>query len=151
MISKQLCINVQLPQMAGGLDGSALYIDTNQGFSAIRLKGYKYLLYTVNGIFYLLNFINVNKFLFIEMALSMQQRLSLLHTDNVDNSSSAMTWETILDNINYIYCADYLELMASVVQVKDSLQQNRYSTDEKRVNMTHSIIFIDYINSFYLI
>lgn len=85
------------------------------------------------------------------MALSMQQRLSLLHTDNVDNSSSAMTWETILDNINYIYCADYLELMASVIQVKDSLQQNRYSTDEKRVNLTHSIIFIDYINSFYLI
>lgn len=41
LISKQLCINVQLSQMAGGLDGSALYIDTNQGFSAIRLKGYK--------------------------------------------------------------------------------------------------------------
>lgn len=37
--SKQLCINVQLAAEAGGLDGSALYIDTNQGFSAPRMKG----------------------------------------------------------------------------------------------------------------
>lgn len=40
IISKQLCINVQLPEMAGGLNGVALYIDTNQGFSPIRLKGF---------------------------------------------------------------------------------------------------------------
>ncbi|XP_061398028.1 DNA repair protein RAD51 homolog 3 [Musca vetustissima] len=34
----QLCINVQLPQAAGGLGGKAFYIDTNQGFSPFRLK-----------------------------------------------------------------------------------------------------------------
>lgn len=68
------------------------------------------------------------------MALSMQQRLSLLHTTNVNNLSSALTWETLLDNVNYIYCADYMELIASVIQIKHNLQRSQYSTNEKRVN-----------------
>ncbi|XP_043654646.1 DNA repair protein RAD51 homolog 3 isoform X1 [Drosophila teissieri] len=34
----QLCLNVQIPKAAGGLEGSALFIDTNQDFHPDRLK-----------------------------------------------------------------------------------------------------------------
>uniref|UniRef100_A0A1A9WRY7 DNA repair protein RAD51 homolog 3 n=1 Tax=Glossina brevipalpis TaxID=37001 RepID=A0A1A9WRY7_9MUSC len=33
----QLCINVQFPRTVGGLEGKALFIDTNKGFSPFRL------------------------------------------------------------------------------------------------------------------
>ncbi|EDV53448.2 DNA repair protein RAD51 homolog 3 isoform X2 [Drosophila erecta] len=35
----QLCLNVQIPKAAGGLEGSALFIDTRQDFHPDRLKG----------------------------------------------------------------------------------------------------------------
>jgi len=37
--SLQLCLNVQIPKAAGGLEGSALFIDTRQDFHPDRLMG----------------------------------------------------------------------------------------------------------------
>lgn len=37
--SLQLCVNVQIPTSLDGLAGSAVFIDTNHGFSMERLKG----------------------------------------------------------------------------------------------------------------
>lgn len=39
MRSLQLCVNVQIPKSLDGLAGSAVFIDTNNGFSPQRLKG----------------------------------------------------------------------------------------------------------------
>jgi len=37
--SLQLCLNVQIPKAAGGLEGSALFIDSRQDFHPERLLG----------------------------------------------------------------------------------------------------------------
>lgn len=40
--SLQLCVNVQIPESLFGLEGAAVFIDTNRGFTVNRLKGRMY-------------------------------------------------------------------------------------------------------------
>lgn len=38
-ICLQLCVNIQIPKVLGGLEATAVFIDTNNGFSPNRLNG----------------------------------------------------------------------------------------------------------------
>lgn len=84
-----------------------------------------------------------------EMASSMQQRLNLIDASSTNVSSAAssrMTWEAILDNISYTYCANYLELMAAVTQERHNLQQQR-----RRNCRAEKEVYSNFLPVFYVI
>ncbi|XP_013119520.2 DNA repair protein RAD51 homolog 3 [Stomoxys calcitrans] len=93
----QFCINVQLPEEAGGLGSKAYYVDTNQGFSPYRLK-------------------EIAK----HMETRCHQTFQKFHKQCTD-----FKLENILQNISYVYCNNYKDLMAIVLNLRNILNEDK--------------------------
>ncbi|XP_055906185.1 DNA repair protein RAD51 homolog 3 [Eupeodes corollae] len=95
----QLCVNVQFPHEVGGIGGQALFIDTNQGFSPHRLQDIA--------------------FHCTERYQQIYKKFSKKPTVSVEFNST-----NILNNVSYMYCKDYVELLTAVESVKCILESN---------------------------
>ncbi|XP_067614437.1 DNA repair protein RAD51 homolog 3 [Eurosta solidaginis] len=95
----QLCINVQFPKSVGGLQGKAIYLDTNQDFSATRLR---------------------------EMAVCTEKRFHrAMHKGTYDTlTQTPFTVNTILSGVTYIYCKNCQTLQAAVAQLRNMLNED---------------------------
>ncbi|XP_055848074.1 DNA repair protein RAD51 homolog 3 [Episyrphus balteatus] len=96
----QLCVNVQFPQEVGGIGGEALFIDTNQGFSPRRLQ-------------------EIAQHC-AERYIQTYKRFHKQQTVAADFNSTS-----ILNNVSYIYCKDYVELLTTLETVKCKLGLNK--------------------------
>uniref|UniRef100_A0A0A1X5V2 DNA repair protein RAD51 homolog 3 n=1 Tax=Zeugodacus cucurbitae TaxID=28588 RepID=A0A0A1X5V2_ZEUCU len=92
----QLCVNVQFPSRVGGLQGKAVYLDTNQDFSPKRLR---------------------------EIACCAEKRFNRalpkvgfgLGTQNV------FTVNSILEGVTYLYCKNHKLLQAAIENLREML------------------------------
>ncbi|XP_037952346.1 DNA repair protein RAD51 homolog 3-like [Teleopsis dalmanni] len=94
----QLSINVQFPKEIGGIGGNALYIDTNQMFAPQRLR---------------------------EIARAMSERFysTFKKVNPTISCKGLFDTDTLLGNVSYIYCADYIDLIATIKTLKNILTQ----------------------------
>uniref|UniRef100_A0A0K8VB09 DNA repair protein RAD51 homolog 3 n=1 Tax=Bactrocera latifrons TaxID=174628 RepID=A0A0K8VB09_BACLA len=95
----QLCINVQFPRRVGGLQGQAVYLDTNQDFSPNRLR---------------------------EIAYCAEKRLirALPKTGFDLGTQYPFTVNSILAGVNYLYCKNHIILQAAVESLREMLINN---------------------------
>ncbi|XP_036330418.1 DNA repair protein RAD51 homolog 3 [Rhagoletis pomonella] len=96
----QLCINVQFPRTVGGLQGKAVYLDTNQDFSPTRL---------------------------LEMAVCTEKRFhrTLHKTDIHTHAQNSFTANSIMNGVTYIYCQGFLMLQAAVKKLHEMLMEDK--------------------------
>lgn len=130
--SLQLCVNVQMPKNIFGLGGAAVFIDTNCGFTTGRLKGKLH----VNAILFFIFdfqrwFVPVNCASFSEIATA-----TSAHCDRVFNkigtpgssihppTSDVFNVNTIKENIHYLFCYTYIELVMAIYALRELLQKH---------------------------
>ncbi|XP_069967218.1 DNA repair protein RAD51 homolog 3 isoform X2 [Bactrocera oleae] len=92
----QLCINVQFPRRVGGLQGQAVYLDTNQDFSPNRLR---------------------------EIAFCAEKRfIRALPKVGLDlGTQCPFTVNSVLAGVTYIYCKNHMVLQAAVESLREML------------------------------
>ncbi|KAJ9581526.1 hypothetical protein L9F63_023300 [Diploptera punctata] len=100
-LSLQLCVDVTIPKSLGGLDGEALYIETDSGFTPSRLKE-------------------------IAKACVDHCQLVAFHQSegSLENEVSNFIETTILQAIHYTSACGYTQLLAAVFSIQDFLQKN---------------------------
>uniref|UniRef100_A0A182UQ54 Mannosyltransferase n=1 Tax=Anopheles merus TaxID=30066 RepID=A0A182UQ54_ANOME len=98
----QLAVNVQIPQKLGGLQGRAVYLDTNYGFSPQRVQ---------------------------EMAQACHNHcanIALLHKLNPEETLAGFSEATALDNILYSHVTNCTQILEAI-----AVLQNRLYDGEK--------------------
>ncbi|CAH1802160.1 unnamed protein product [Owenia fusiformis] len=100
-ISIQLSVDVQIPTCFGGLQGEAVYIDTEGSFVAARAAD--------------IAKATVEHCSNIAQAENNEEQLK---------SMEAFTWESVLAGIHYYRCNDYLQLLATVHLLPEFLTQH---------------------------
>ncbi|XP_047443374.1 DNA repair protein RAD51 homolog 3 isoform X2 [Mugil cephalus] len=94
----QLAVDVQVPQCFGGVEGQAVYVDTEGGFVLQRL---------------------------VDVATAAVRHCSLLAEDAEQRDAMAtFTVETVLSNIFLVRCRDYEELLSELLLLPDFLSQH---------------------------
>lgn len=93
----QLCVSVQLSQAIIGVEGRVLFIDTNQGFSPYRQK---------------------------EIAQECLERYSQTCSKFQGLPATKVDSSSVLENIKYIYCKDYIELLIILETIKLTLRSS---------------------------
>ncbi|XP_053671536.1 DNA repair protein RAD51 homolog 3 [Anopheles nili] len=129
----QLLINVQIPRQLGGVEGCAVYLDTNYGFSPQRVR---------------------------EMAHACQihcRNLALFRKLNPTDVLSGFTQDTALDGIMYSHVSSYSEIIEAIAVLQNKLYdhekiklividslsfliRNTTSSSLKRVKHLHEIL-----------
>jgi RAD51-like protein 2 len=98
----QLCLNVQIPEWAGGLEGQAVYIDTEGSFMSNRV---------------------------VEMAASLIKKLEVWSHQNQNSNGchklANLSSRTLLSNIFYYRCVDQVQLTAVMSNLKSLLEQHK--------------------------
>ncbi|GAU99177.1 Rad51d [Ramazzottius varieornatus] len=95
----QLCVNVQIPKVLNGLEGGAVFIDTDGSFVEKRVT---------------------------EMALAMLEELNRDQTENCAAPPEELPLERILDNITIFRCRDYREVIKTVNVLPAFLKYNQH-------------------------
>lgn len=91
--SLNLCVNVQLPIRLGGLEGQAVFFDTNLGFSVDRIKSMATCL------------------------INQVKDISLTYPD-LSIFQKQFTLDEVLQSIHYNHCSTFMELLAGLEQIK---------------------------------
>nr|8GJ8_A Chain A, RAD51C [Alvinella pompejana] len=100
-LSMQLSVDVQIPKCFGGVEGQAIYIDTEGSFIVDRV---------------------------VDIATATVQHCQ--HIASIENnaeqadSMQSLTMESILEGIHYFRCHDYVQLLALVHTLPDFLKQH---------------------------
>lgn len=89
----QLAVDVQIPERFGGVEGEAVYIDTEGSFLAERLAD------------------------IAEVTVKHCQQL-----DTTGEVSSVFTTERVLSGVHYFRCRDYVELLATIHLLTDFIK-----------------------------
>ncbi|KAF6211604.1 hypothetical protein GE061_012117 [Apolygus lucorum] len=94
----QLCVNVQLPECFGGLEGASIFIDTDLGFSPLRLTE------------------------IAEGAVCHCARIASVH--QMEDEVRTFSVETILNRVYYLSVKNHIELIAAVEQLSVFISEN---------------------------
>ncbi|XP_050407985.1 DNA repair protein RAD51 homolog 3 isoform X2 [Patella vulgata] len=96
----QLCVDVQMPQCLGGVEGQAVYIDTEGSFIVERL---------------------------VDIADATIQHCNFMLKQNQDDVSELKDFrlENVLKGIHYFRCHDYIELLANIQLLPDFLKEHK--------------------------
>uniref|UniRef100_A0A146LZB4 DNA repair protein RAD51 homolog 3 n=2 Tax=Lygus hesperus TaxID=30085 RepID=A0A146LZB4_LYGHE len=94
----QLCVNVQLPECFGGLEGASIFIDTDLGFSPSRLTE------------------------IAKGAVCHCTRIASVH--HMEDEVRTFSVETILSRVYYMTVKNHIELIAAVEQLNVFIPKN---------------------------
>lgn len=116
--SYHICINVQLPEWCGGVQGEAVFIGTNCNFASHRLKGN------------LKNERNISQWYTLHFLLEIAQIcvekynvIKKLH--GYKPISEMFTVDYILNKIMYISASSFVELIAAVKYLEKWLKEHQ--------------------------
>ncbi|XP_049281159.1 uncharacterized protein LOC125762729 isoform X2 [Anopheles funestus] len=110
----QLSVNVQIPRQLGGLQGRAVYLDTNYGFCPQRVR---------------------------EMAQACHthcKNITLLHNQNIDEILAGFSEATALDGILYSHVTNCTQILEAIAV----LQHKLYDGEKIKLIVLDSLSFL---------